>query len=280
MRKRNFTLIELLVVIAIIAILAAILLPALQAARARAQTTTCVNNLKQLSTNATLYVNDNRNWWISGTVADTGEPRIARGWTYALQKSKILDPTIDDKDTKDYYFRCPQVKILPSTARGTYGLQAYGSPYCHNNGTYSKSWGYVVNSPGFSIGFGTYNKSNITTEPLDRSVSPSARVWFADNTNGGGKNGTSPKRQVERLYVNTLRTNYEGATAVGKYSLNHDSRCNIAAVAGNVASATADEMRDWWIVGMKSGQDRSFKIDGVLDIGVDAKDDVGIPVWE
>jgi prepilin-type N-terminal cleavage/methylation domain-containing protein len=54
----GFTLIELLVVIAIIAILAALLLPALAAAKERAQRTLCMNNEKQLYLGLHMYTDD------------------------------------------------------------------------------------------------------------------------------------------------------------------------------------------------------------------------------
>jgi prepilin-type N-terminal cleavage/methylation domain-containing protein/prepilin-type processing-associated H-X9-DG protein len=60
--RRGFTLVELLVVMSLISLLVALLLPALQSARASGQSVLCKTNLRQIHVGFNFFLNDNKNW--------------------------------------------------------------------------------------------------------------------------------------------------------------------------------------------------------------------------
>src|SRR5262249_21930103 len=68
----GFTLVELLVVIGIIAVLIAVLLPVLGKARAAANRTACLSNIKQLYTGILMYCNDNKGYFPTAAWATSG----------------------------------------------------------------------------------------------------------------------------------------------------------------------------------------------------------------
>jgi prepilin-type N-terminal cleavage/methylation domain-containing protein/prepilin-type processing-associated H-X9-DG protein len=140
--RKYFTLIELLVVISIIAVLAAMLLPALQKARAAALQASCMSNQRHIGTGMAMYLNNYNDFY------PPRKPTYPSPSGGRLYVADLLKPYISSMETPvpgeyaDWYFYdgspTPEVFKCPafagkqdSTVRAGYG---------YNNTALGRDW--------------------------------------------------------------------------------------------------------------------------------------------
>jgi len=105
--KKGFTLTELLVVIAIIAILVALLFPVLSSAKAKAQRTICLNNLKQINLGIRIYCDDSND----ATPSPGTGPFLLSGYKELMKSYVGLKGA---SSTGDKLFACPADSFFPN----------------------------------------------------------------------------------------------------------------------------------------------------------------------
>ena len=113
-RRDGFTLIELLVVIAIIAILAGIIFPVFAKARAKARSTKCLSNLKQVGLAVEMYASDwDELYPCAKDVADHHVPEQWDGhpqWQSWLPYMPLLRHSLDSYIRNEELWHCPSDK--------------------------------------------------------------------------------------------------------------------------------------------------------------------------
>ena len=210
-----FTLIELLVVIAIIAILASMLLPALNQARDRAKSISCVGNQKQINTGIMAYQQDNndffppyksndntRNYnWCGHLVNGRYLGNLQKGFQIFLCPRKVNTSAADILATTN------------PTDRSALNIIDYGVNYRH---IYSNRY-----SGGTAADGGTPWGPQAKVTQIGN---PSAKISFADTYS------------ATRADVGSSILEWQNVQGSGLLSTRHNAGVNVGWVDGHVSS--------------------------------------------
>ena len=220
--SRGFTLVELLVVIGIIAILMGILVPMLSKARAAANTTVCLSNIRQLNICYLMYSQDYKGRLIA-------EWTVGPLWPYQLKPyfSKLPNASVSNTETREGILRCPAAPDKPSDDSDK---SPSPSPFQQYFTTHS-TMGKIQASYGMNRWlYDTWKKEEIDNGPGSK---PSTNYWMGkDPTATFWKLQKSSKGQIPLFFDCRWRearpSNPNDLTKDGYYPMGGGEMTNVA----------------------------------------------------